>query len=54
MTPAAVERVREWNRAGGTIIAYKDGNRWVSANKFAEIDFIENAPIPEGSDKRIY
>jgi len=52
MTPAAVERVREWNRAGGTIIAYKDGNRWVSANKFAEIDFIENAPLPEGSDKR--
>jgi hypothetical protein len=47
-----VERVREWNRAGGTIIAYKDGNRWVSSNKFAEIDFIENAPIPEGGEKR--
>jgi hypothetical protein len=52
MSTAAVERVREWNRAGGTIIAYKDGNRWVSANKFAEIDFIENASLPAGGEKR--
>ncbi|MCU0377080.1 MAG: M14 family metallopeptidase [Bacteroidales bacterium] len=52
MSGPAVERVREWNKTGGTIIAYKDGNRWVSANKFAEINYLEGAVLPEGAERR--
>lgn len=49
---AAVERVSEWNRAGGTIIAYKGGNRWIAGNGFAEINYIENASVPAATERR--
>jgi hypothetical protein len=52
MLPQAVERIRDWNRGGGTIIAYKDGNRWVAENKFAEISYIDNAGLPEGLERK--
>ncbi|MRR18667.1 zinc carboxypeptidase [bacterium] len=47
---AATDRIRDWNRSGGTIIAYKGGNRWIAGNGFADIDFIENAAVPEGAE----
>ncbi len=52
VTQAAVDRVREWNRSGGTIIAYKGGNRWIAGNGFAEIDYIENASVPANAERR--
>jgi hypothetical protein len=39
----AIEKIREWNRRGGTIIGYKDGNTWLSRNKLATIDFVPEA-----------
>ena len=45
---AAVDRMRDWNRSGGTLIGYRGGNRWLAANKFAEINYIESASIPSG------
>ncbi|MGE5420222.1 MAG: M14 family metallopeptidase [Chloroflexota bacterium] len=42
----AIEKIREWNRRGGTIIGYKSGNNWLSRNKLATIEF-----IPEASPK---
>jgi hypothetical protein len=50
--PAATDRIREWNRAGGTIIAYKGGNRWIDANGFAKIEYIDNASVPESEEIR--
>lgn len=41
--PQGIEKIRTWNRQGGTIIAYKGGNNWLSRNKLAEIDFIPAA-----------
>ena len=49
---AAVDRVREWNRAGGTIVAYKGGNRWIAGNGFAEIEYIANATVPVETERR--
>lgn len=49
---SAVERMREWNRSGGTIIAYRGGNRWIAGNGFAEISFLENAAVPANSGRR--
>ncbi|MDX9904019.1 MAG: hypothetical protein RB288_08075, partial [Bacteroidales bacterium] len=48
ISQAAVDRLKEWNRAGGTLIAYKNGNRWIAANGFAEVSYVENAALPEG------
>lgn len=48
MTPAATERIRDWNRRGGTLVGYRGGNRWLSANGFAEIMYTENAAFPAG------
>lgn len=39
------ENIRAWNRQGGIIIGYKNGNSWLSRNKFAEIQ-----TIPQYSD----
>jgi len=49
---AATDRIREWNRDGGTIIAYKGGNRWITGNGFAEINYIDNASIPANAERR--
>ena len=46
----ATDRLREWNRSGGTLIGYRGGNRWLAANGFAEINYIESAAIPAGRD----
>jgi len=52
MPSSTVERIREWTRAGGTIIAYKGGNRWVAENKFADITYIDPAVMPEGIERK--
>ncbi len=38
-----IEKIRIWNRQGGTIIAYKGGNSWLNRNKLAEIEYIPTA-----------
>jgi Zinc carboxypeptidase len=49
----ATERLREWNRSGGTLIGYRGGNRWLAANDFAEISYIES-PAPNPGLERLY
>jgi hypothetical protein len=41
---AAIESIKAWNRQGGTIIAYKGGNLWLSRNKITEIEYVPVAP----------
>lgn len=43
VSAAVVEKIRTWNRNGGTIIGYKGGNNWLSRNKLAEIEYIPSA-----------
>ncbi|HEX2970070.1 MAG TPA: M14 family metallopeptidase [Bacteroidales bacterium] len=43
LNSAAIDKIREWNRDGGTIIGYKSGNNWLSKNKLANIEFIPEA-----------
>jgi hypothetical protein len=52
VSQTVIDRIRDWNRSGGTLIAYKDGNRWVSANKLADISFIDNATPSEGLERK--
>ena len=40
-SPAFVEKLKAWNRTGGTIIAYESGNRWLADKKIASISFVE-------------
>jgi hypothetical protein len=39
ISPAVIEKIKTWNRLGGTIIGYKSGNSWLSKNKLTEIEF---------------
>jgi hypothetical protein len=39
VTATVITRIREWNRTGGTIIAYKGGNNWLVRNKLAAIEY---------------
>ncbi len=48
---SAIESIRSWNREGGTIIAYKGGNRWAAANGFAEISYVETAAVPAAMER---
>ncbi len=49
---AATDRIKDWSRTGGTIIAYKGGNRWIAGNGLAEISYIENASVPATAERR--
>ncbi len=49
----AVDRLREWNRSGGTLIGYRGGNRWLAANKFAEISYADS-PAADPEKERSY
>ena len=42
---SGIENIKAWNRQGGILIGYKNGNSWLSRNKFAEIQ-----TIPQYSD----
>ncbi len=52
MSQVVIDRIREWNRTGGIIIASKGGNRWLAGNGFAEIEYIENASVPASAERR--
>ncbi len=41
--PQVTEKIKLWNRQGGTIIAYKNGNNWLKKNKLADIEYIPSA-----------
>jgi hypothetical protein len=47
ISASGLENIRIWNRNGGTLIGYENGNNWLAKNKFAEIEY-----IPAASDKR--
>ena len=40
---AGIEKIRAWNRKGGTIIGFESGNAWLAKNNLAEIDFVPAA-----------
>lgn len=42
---SGTENIKAWNRQGGVIVGYKNGNSWLSRNKFADIQF-----VPQYSD----
>lgn len=42
----AVDRIRDWNRTGGTLIGYRGGNRWLASNNFAQVAYAENPEAP--------
>ena len=48
ITPAVAEKIKAWNRNGGTIIGYETGNNWLVKNKLAEIEF-----VPAAKTKRL-
>jgi len=43
VSPSALDRIRDWNRSGGTLIGYRGGNRWLAGNGFAQISYAESA-----------
>lgn len=52
VTPAFVEKIKAWNRSGGTLIGYENGNRWISNNKITQINYVEEAKLKK--DEGIY
>jgi hypothetical protein len=40
VTQSVVENIRKWNKGGGTIIGFNGGNKWLSDNKLADIEFL--------------
>jgi len=42
--------ISDWTRSGGTLIAYKGGNSFLSRNKLASIETIPSAKIERGKD----
>lgn len=51
MPSATTERIRDWSRSGGTLIGYRGGNRWLAANKFAEISYIESIAADQSRER---
>ncbi len=48
LSETKVEEIKRWNRSGGTIIAYKGGNSFISKNKMAPVKV---KPSPEIENK---
>jgi hypothetical protein len=48
IAPGTTDRIRDWARTGGTLIGYRGGNRWLAANGFAEISYIESPAADPG------
>lgn len=40
-----IEDLKTWNRKGGTLIGYKNGNSWLNINEFAKIEYIPSETI---------
>jgi len=51
VSPAFIEKLKVWNKNGGTLIGFENGNRWISNNKITKIDFVDEAKLKkdEGS-----
>ncbi len=41
------EKLRDWVKTGGTLIAYKNTARWLKSNKLMELEFLENEVNPK-------
>ena len=52
MTQPTIDRIKAWNREGGTLIGYKRGNRWIAASGFADIRYKEGSTLPPGLGTR--
>ncbi len=39
--PAFIEKLKAWNRSGGTLIGYEAGNRWLANNKITHINYVD-------------
>ncbi len=52
MGDQALEKVKEWNRTGGTIIAYKGGVSWAERNKLAAVEQVPQLRTAPGTDKK--
>lgn len=46
LSQTAIDNMKAWNRSGGTIVAYKSGNNWLSRNKITDIE-----SVPEAASK---
>ena len=47
-----IEKLKAWNRSGGTLIGYENGNKWIAANKLTQINFIDE--VRQKSNQGIY
>ena len=45
VTPAFIEKIKAWNKGGGTLIGYESGNRWISNNKITQIEYVEEVKL---------
>jgi hypothetical protein len=52
INPAGVEKIKTWNRKGGTIIGFENGNNWLSGNNLTEIEFVPS--VTAKVDKGVY
>jgi hypothetical protein len=43
VSPAFIDKIKDWNRNGGTLIGYEDGNQWISDNKIVQLDYVPEA-----------
>ena len=44
LNSAASDKIKEWVKDGGTLIAYKNSAKWISKNEFMDLTF-KNAPL---------
>ena len=49
---AFTEKMKAWNRSGGTIIGYEGGNRWLEANRLTTINFVDE--VKPGKKEGVY
>jgi hypothetical protein len=52
VAPAFIEKLKAWNRSGGTIIGYEAGNRWLLNNKITQIKYVDEVKVKK--DEGIY
>ena len=42
---AGIDNLKSWIRNGGTLIGYKEGNRWLSEKQLCKIEFFPSDPV---------
>jgi hypothetical protein len=45
VSPSFVDKLKAWNRSGGTLIGYETGNRWITNNKLAQINYVDEVKL---------